>query len=165
MLAVAALAAWSATMLLAWWLHWGVAVALSAGTLVAGAPFAVRRIQRGRRLREIGAGTPSAGNAAWHELMQECVDRGIDIPATDTIRLAAQRLAQRHRLDERGREDLRAVVTALERSWYSPDGAAGDRDPGFAGAFRGVLDALRRNAPLSWRARLWPRSIVRRRRG
>ncbi|PXY28026.1 transglutaminase [Prauserella muralis] len=149
-----------ALLLLAWQLHWTVALALLVTAAVGLGPAAVRELVRRRRLRVIAAREPAAANAAWDELLDECADRGITIPRSDTVRLAAQKVAQRHHLDERGKNDLRTVVTVVERSWYSP---AGGPDAEFARAFTGLRGALRRSAPLSWRGRLLPRSLFRRR--
>ncbi|OQO94072.1 transglutaminase [Saccharomonospora piscinae] len=150
----------------AWWVHWIAAVAVVVLTALAATPWAVRRAQRRRHLRQIEHGTvPQAADAAWRELVRECADRGVEVPVSDTVRLAAQRLAQGQRLDERGKNDLRTIVTTVERSWYGSGGTATHGDTTtFAAAVRGVLAALDRAAPLSWRGRLLPRSVLQRRR-
>ena len=78
------------------------------------------------------------------------------------MRTAAQKVVHHHHLDEAGKNDLRTVVGVVERSWYAPEG--GDNDPRFAPAFDGLRESLRRNAPMSWRGRLFPRSVFRKRR-
>lgn len=151
----------SSLLLLGWQLHWGVSVGLLLVAVVALAPAGVRELIRRRRLRVVESGDAAAADAAWIELLAECADRGIRIPDSDTVRVAAQKVAQRHRLDARGKNDLRTVVGSVERAWY------GGGDPGgagFAGAFEGVRRSLRDNAPMSWRGRLLPRSLLRRRR-
>ncbi|WP_116051929.1 transglutaminase TgpA family protein [Amycolatopsis palatopharyngis] len=154
-------ALWLLSIVLAGWqVHWVFALALLIVAGVALLPSAFREIQRRRRLHTIASGRGTAANAAWEELLDECADRGISIPRSDTVRLAAQKVASRHHLDDAGRDDLRTVVGGVERSWYSP---AAPEDPDFAKAFNGLRESLRRTAPMSWRGRLLPRSILRRR--
>ncbi|MER6800154.1 transglutaminase, partial [Amycolatopsis mediterranei] len=86
--------------------------------------------------------------------------RGLPIPSSDTVRVAGQKLAAKHHLDDEGREDLRTVIGVLERSWYGEDDAA---QPDLPPAFEGLRRSLRRNAPLSWKGRLFPRSVFRNR--
>ncbi|PRX51130.1 uncharacterized protein DUF4129 [Prauserella shujinwangii] len=148
-----------ALVLLGWQLHWTVAAGLLVLAIAVLAPSGARELARRRRLRAIDEATPSAADAAWAELLAECADRGIDIPRSDTVRVAAQKVAQQHHLDDSGKRDLRTVVTAVERSWY---GGQGSGDPAFAKAFQGLRESLRRNAPVSWRGRLLPRSLLRR---
>ncbi|HET6501830.1 MAG TPA: DUF3488 and transglutaminase-like domain-containing protein [Amycolatopsis sp.] len=150
-----------AVLLTAWLVHWALSLAL---LVLAGgglAPAVIREINRRRRLGVIAARDPGAASAAWAELLDECADRGVPIPATSTVRTAAQRVVQEHRLDDAGRDDLRTVVGVVERSWYAP--ASTVDDPGFIPAFEGLRASLRRNAPMSWRGRLFPRSVLRRR--
>ncbi|MBK1788617.1 transglutaminase family protein [Prauserella cavernicola] len=148
-------------LLLAWQWHWSAALALLVLAGLGLTPSLLRKQRRRNRLRTIEDRQPTAASAAWDELLDECADRGIEIPKTDTVRLAAQKVAQRHHLDEQGKNDLRTVVGVVERSWYSPD--AGENDPEFARAFQSLRASLRRTAPLSWRGRLLPRSLFRRR--
>ncbi|MEU6644831.1 DUF3488 and transglutaminase-like domain-containing protein [Saccharomonospora sp. NPDC046836] len=154
-------ALWGASLLLlAWQLHWAAAVGLLVVAAAVVTPSVVRDAVRRRRLDAIAAGKAGAADAAWNELLDECADRGIEIARTDTVRLAAQKVAQRHHLDDRGKNDLRAVVSVVERSWYSRHDAA---DPELGRAFQGLRESLQRNAPMSWRGRLLPRSLFRRR--
>ncbi|MGW9306412.1 transglutaminaseTgpA domain-containing protein [Saccharomonospora azurea] len=151
-----------AVLLLAWWAHWALALALLAAAALLLVPAVLRQLRRRRRLQDVERGDDRrAVDAAWRELLDECADRKLDISESDTVRLAAQKLARGQRLDEQGKNDLRLVVTTLEQSWYSPTQDGHDRDAsGFSGAFHGVLAALRRSAPLSWRDRLLPRSVL-----
>ncbi len=136
-------------------------VVLLLGALLGG-PAGIREWQRRTRLRAVLAGGPDAATAAWRELLAESWDRGSIVPTTDTVRLAANRLAREHGLDDDGRRGLRTLVGAVERSWYG----AGLRvdaglDSGLVSALREVRDSFRRNAPLAMRARLLPRSVLR----
>lgn len=161
-LSLAAAAAWLlAAALTAWLVHWALmlfVLVLAGGGL---APAAIREVQRRRRLRAIAAREPGSASAAWAELLDECADRGTPIPPTDTVRTAAQKVAHDHHLDDAGKDDLRTVIGVVERSWYAREGDV--NDPGLAPAFERLRDSLRRNAPMSWRGRLFPRSLFRRR--
>ena len=161
-LPLAAAAAWLlAVVLSAWLVHWSLALILLVLACGVPAPAVLREIHRRRRWRVITSHEAGAADAAWAELRDECADRGVPIPPTDTVRVAAQKVAHDHHLDQTGQDHLRTVVGVVERSWYGEQ--AGD-DPRFASAFEGVRESLRRNAPMSWRGRLFPRSIFRRRR-
>ncbi|MEQ0561122.1 DUF3488 and transglutaminase-like domain-containing protein [Amycolatopsis sp. NEAU-NG30] len=144
------------TWLVAWWFSLLV-VLLLAGLL---GPSAARDVGRRRRLQEIAGQRPGAADAAWSELRAECADRGLPIPPSDTVRVAGQKLAAKHHLDEEGREGLRTVIGVVERSWY---GAGGEPDPTLPPAFDHLRRSLNRNAPLSWKGRLFPKSLFRNR--
>ncbi len=139
-----------------WWL--GVLVVVLQ--LAAAGPALVREVVRRRRLQRIVQQQPGAADAAWAELRAECADRGLPIPSSDTVRVAGQKLAAKHHLDDDGRENLRTVIGVLERSWYGGDDAA---QPELPPAFEGLRRSLRRNAPLSWKGKLFPRSVFRNR--
>lgn len=154
---VAALVGWAvvltlAVALLSWWLGAVLVVAL-----VVAAPAAVRAWRRQQRLRAVSGLGPDAASAAWQELVAESVDRGTRVPRTETVRVAARRLVRAHNLDEQGRDGLRAVVGAVERSWYSAQAAA---DPSLPGAVDNVRQSLNRNAPLALKAKVLPRSVL-----
>ncbi|MEV5300797.1 transglutaminase TgpA family protein [Amycolatopsis methanolica] len=160
-LPLAAAAAWLVTVVLtAWLVHWVLALVLLLLAVAGLAPAVLREIHRRHRLNAITSHQPGAADAAWAELMDECADRGIPIPPSDTVRSAAQKMAVQHNLDDAGKNDLRTVVGVVERSWYSPSQSTGDD---FAAAFEGLRRSLQRNAPMSWRGRLFPRSVFRRR--
>jgi transglutaminase-like putative cysteine protease len=143
----------------AWlWSFW-FALALFVVLSLALAPAVVREVARRRRLHEIAARGPGAADAAWHELMAECADRGVPIPDSDTIRNAAQKVSHRHHLDDEGKDGLRTVVGLVERSWYSPEPGGHDT---LGPAFEELRESLHRNAPISWRGRLLPKSLFRR---
>ena len=142
--------------LVAWW--FAVLVVLAA-TALAG-PSSLREILRQRHLGQIARRSPHSADAVWAELRAECADRGLPIPESDTVRVAGQKLAQRHHLDDEARSGLRAVIGAVERSWYGEDE---EPDPALPAAFGILRDGLRRNAPMSWRGRLFPKSVLNRR--
>lgn len=138
--------------LLTWW----IAIPLLLAVLVA-IPAGIREWRRRERLRAVAGLGPDAAGAAWQELLAESVDRGTRVPTTETVRVAARRMARAHNLDEQGRDGLRAVVGAVERSWYSTNSAA---DPTLPGAVDEVRKSMTRNAPLALRAKVLPRSVL-----
>ncbi|MEV6647929.1 DUF3488 and transglutaminase-like domain-containing protein [Amycolatopsis sp. NPDC051371] len=144
------------TWLVAWWFSL-IVVLLLAGLL---GPSAARDVGRRRRLQEIVGQRPGAADAAWSELRAECADRGLPIPPSDTVRVAGQKLAAKHHLDDEGRDGLRTVIGVVEKSWYGEDG---DADPTLPSAFDHLRRSLHRNAPLSWKGRLFPKSLFRNR--
>ena len=105
--------------------------------------------------------SPNAATSAWVELLAESTDRGAEINNTETVRVAARRLATEHGLDDDGRMALRTVVSEVERSWY---GGSTAPDPELGKAFDTVVAGMRSTDPLGWRGKLLPRSIVRRKR-
>ncbi len=141
--------------ILSWWL--AVLVLVLVATTI---PALVREWWRHDRRHAVLAGTPAAASAAWTELMAESWDRGASVSDADTVRTAARRMSREHNLDEGGKMALRTVVSSVERSWYG--GRA--EDPALAQAFDEVVSGLRRTAPLPWKARLLPRSVVQPRR-
>ena len=68
-------------------------------------------------------------------------------------------MAREHSLDDGGKRALRTVVSEVERSWY---GGQDHPDPTLAPAFDDLIHGIRRSSPLGWRARLLPRSVLRR---
>ncbi len=153
----AAVAAWAVVLALAVALVWWPLAVVVLLALAAVAPAAVRVWRRQERLRAVAGLGPDAASAAWQELVAESVDRGTRVPRTETVRVAARRLVRAHNLDEQGRDGLRAVVGAVERSWYSAQSAA---DPSLPGAVDNVRRSMNRNAPLALKARVLPRSVL-----
>lgn len=136
----------------------GGAVVLLALALAA-APALLRELRRRRRLRTVGTGESGATDAAWQEVLDSFLDRGTKPSATDTARKAGIDLADEHELDEDGERALRGLVTLVERAWYGPPGSA--TDPELSDLLSRVVGSLERTAPLSWRDRLLPRSVIR----
>jgi transglutaminase TgpA-like protein/transglutaminase superfamily protein len=125
----------------------------------AGTPAALRVHHRRRRLAAVTAGGPDAAGAAWAELLAESLDRDVAVPATDTVRGAARRLVREHRLDDGAQQALRAVVAAVENSWYG-GGHPAPRE--LDGAVRTVAAGIAAGSGLTARQRMLPRSVLRR---
>jgi len=135
---------------------WPFAVVLLV-LAVVGAPAALRVLHRRRRMAAVRAGGPEAASAAWSEVLAESLDRHVPVPDTDTVRGAARRLVREHRLDDRAQQAARAIVTAVEASWYGGDHPA----PGaLDGAVRAVAAGIAAGSGLTLRQRLLPRSVV-----
>jgi hypothetical protein len=154
-----AMAAWAlalvfASAVVSWWFAVLVVVLLAAG-----APGLIRERQRLSHRHEIHGGGPTAATSAWSELLAESRDRGIEVGTTETVRVAARRMAKEHSLDDGGKRALRTVVSEVERSWY---GGEDQPNTHLAPAFDELIHDLRQNSPLGWRARLLPPSVLRR---
>ncbi|SDM91254.1 hypothetical protein [Allokutzneria albata] len=151
----------TAVLLPLWWalpgLVWLLLLVLLGGGYLALLPSWARGALRQQRLDAVAAGGDDAADAAWQELVAASADRGTAVAETDTVRVAATKLAREHSLDESGRAGLRVLVGAVERSWYGAGGSAG---PELAGALDQVLASLAVNAPMSLRAKLFPRSAL-----
>ncbi|ANN16373.1 transglutaminase [Amycolatopsis orientalis] len=143
---------------LAAWVSWWFALILIVVLGGLGTPTAIREIKRRLRLQKIASRSPAAADAAWRELMDECADRGLPLSDGDTVRVAGRKVAEKHRLDEEGRSGLRTVISVVETSWYSDKPASDDE---LGPAFDEVRRSLKRNAPMSWKGRLFPRSLRR----
>jgi hypothetical protein len=144
----------------------GLATALAAAVpvvaMVAG-PIAWRARLRRRRLAAADAGGAGAAGAAWDELLAESADRSAPAVASDTVRMAADRMTRAHGFDAPARRALDTVVGTVEESWYGGI----DPAPGaLSRSLRTVSDALRA-VPAPLHRRLFPASVIggRRRRG
>ncbi|GAA1222322.1 transglutaminase TgpA family protein [Prauserella alba] len=165
----AVVAAWAVTLVLAAWLvHWAVALGVFVVVACLLGPACARELARGRRLAEVSRVTEASPDAAWREVRAECADRGLDLPPAATLRQAAETIGDRLDLDDAGRRELQTIVTAVERAWYSPAGTAtpdhrtGAPHAELGHALAGLRESLARCAPLSWRRRALPRSLLRR---
>jgi hypothetical protein len=127
--------------------------------LLAATPGVVRERRRLSHRHAVHSSGPGAATSAWSELIAESRDRGIEVSSTETVRTAARRMAREHSLDDGGRRALRTVVGEVERSWY---GGQDRPDPSLAPAYDDLMDGIRRGAPLNWRAKLLPRSVLHR---
>ena len=138
-----------------WWLS-----VLALIVVGIAAPRAVRDWRRRARLHRVAGSGQDAADAAWAELLAESLDRGLPQQRADTVRATARRLVREHGLDEDGKRGMRTMVSVLERSWYGD----GTPDPRLGEALDEVRMSMRRNAPLAFKAKMLPRSVLRRRR-
>ncbi len=145
-----------AAALLSWWLS-----ALVLVLVIAAAPALVREARRRAHHRTVAARGPDAADAAWRELLAESRDRGTEIQRSDTLRVAAHRIAREHGLDHEGQESLRTLVGEVERSWYAPPRPTATVSATVVESFDRVRASLHRNAPLALRSKLLPRSVLR----
>lgn len=137
---------------------WPRRLALPAlGVALLGALVAAPAVLRAARRRaRVHAGTASA---AWAELEDLSLDRGIRVARGDTPRRAGRRAVERLGLDSDGAAAVAELVQAVESDWY---GAGEEKDPGSAVLAR-VVSGVERARPLRWRARLLPPSLRRER--
>lgn len=140
---------------------WPLVLGGSLVLLVAGAaaPAALRARIRRQRLAAVAAGGPEATAAGWAELLADSSDRGVPAKDSDTVRAAARRLVREHHLDGAAQQHLRGVVGVVEASWY---GGQHPEPDSLTEPLAGVLNAVAASSPLSVRARLLPRSVLRR---
>ena len=130
---------------------------IAALVLLLAAPAALRSVRARRLLLAARRGDAAA---AWLVVQDTAIDLGIPVPASDTPRTLAARLAQSHGAPEAA---MATLADALERASYAPSGtiAAGDHDA-LADAAAASSAALLRNAPVARRilAVIAPRSLV-----
>ena len=142
---------------------WSVLGGFALVLVVLAGPLGVRELRRRRRLRAVAAApsaaAPSAAGPAWSELLDQLRDRGDGPAPAATVREIGADLVDRHGLDEDGARAVRELVHAVEAEWYGPPGRPGE--PGLDRTLHEISGSFRRNAPLSWRERLLPRSVVR----
>jgi hypothetical protein len=141
--------------IVSWWL-----AALVVVLLMAVAPGLIRERRRLSHRHEVHANGATAASSAWSELIAESRDRGIEVQATETVRAAARRMAREHSLDDGGKRALRTVVSEVERSWY---GGHDQPNPDLAPAFDDLMAGMKRSNPLGLRAKVLPKSVLRRR--
>ncbi len=137
-----------------------LAVMLAALLCAACAPALVRAGRRGVRLRTLRRGAPGAALAAWRELADSATDRGGGDCQYETLRGTARRWVTAHSLDEQGAAGLRVIVTALERGSYGPGGQTPASTGELSVAVGRARRSFARNAPLRYRDRWLPRSVL-----
>ncbi len=147
--------------------------ALMVLAAVAAGPTVVRDRRRRKRLEIADAGGPDAATAAWREIEDLAVDHGIVLNPAESARSTANRLAKVVHLGERGRQELRAVVTQAEQGWYggSPgaaraaavrfDSSGTTVSPPAAGARTGSTTTLARAASAGAALGAAPRTLAR----
>lgn len=121
-------------------------------------PLALREARRRTRLHAVSQSSAGAAGSAWNEVLDEFRDRGSSPSDTETAREMAARFIDHHELDEASTNALHDLVRAVEREWYAPPESAGI--PALQESFRQALAGIHRAAPLTWRARLLPRSVL-----
>jgi len=126
---------------------------------LAAAPWLIRRGRRRRRRARARAGDAAGAVAAWREILAEFRDRGVRPKPNGTLRAAARGLASWRPLSVAGTQAIRTVVAAVERGWYARDAGVGSGAE-LVDAVDAVRAALAVSAPLTWPARLWPRSVL-----
>ncbi len=154
-------------------LLWILGILVVLGLLVM-TPSLVRSMRRRRRLAVAAGGGPGSAAAAWAEIEDLCVDHGIALRPSESARATANRLAKSAYLNETARTELRALVVAVEREWYSgedgprsataprvkaaaPTGAVGANS--LAAAVQSVTDGLNQSTPLTLGDKVLPKSI------
>lgn len=127
-------------------------------TAMLAAPSTARRWVRRRRMARAARGGAGGASAAWREVLAESRDHGGAPPGNSSVRAAARRLVVAHRLDPEVDVAVRAVVGAIERSWYAPlpDHESG---PTLVAALQRIHTGFERVSPLGIGDRLWPRSV------
>ncbi len=120
------------------WLLLGALILIGAA---ATGPTVVRKRRRRSRLEIADAGGPGAATAAWREIEDLATDHGIVLNPAESARAAANRLAKVVHLGEKGRAELRAVVTRAEQGWYGSgpagSGSSSGSGSGLAGSGSG----------------------------
>lgn len=156
---------------------WSLATVALLVLLVLGvlAPMALRSRARRVRLSTVATGGPDAATAAWEEVLAESADRGVPARPSDTVRVTARRLVHEHRLDAAAQQSMRAVVGAVESSWYAAAGTAASASAASASAasetapaqgehlaesVNTIRDGIASRRALSLRERLLPRSVL-----
>lgn len=135
----------------------GVVVLLG---LIGAVPFLIRQFRRQYRLRLVASGAPGAAEAAWNELLDEFRDRGKTPGTNQTLRGATATLVQENNLEGETNRALDDLVGSLEREWYAPSGSARS-EKSLANILRVAVRSVAHDCPLSWRDRLFPRSVLR----
>lgn len=123
-------------------------------------PAASRLATRRRRLRAAGGADPrAAALAGWDEVLGTAVDYGLAVPATETPRGTARRLARDLSGSTPAVAGLRLLALAEERARYAPEaGVEGDLPTAVRAVRHGLRDLVRRRRRV--RAALFPPSTV-----
>ena len=141
-----------------------VAVVLVLLLLLLG-PGTLRGLQRRRRLR--GEDAVHLAEGAWAELGATARDLGLDWPEQRTPREQARRVSAQVGAGPDDAASLEGLLTEVERGRYAPARGADTLDPDERARTVHAVDAWRHamNASVAhpWRARFWPRSLLRRR--
>jgi hypothetical protein len=123
-------------------------------------PAVGRSATRRRRLRAaVGPDPRAAALASWDEVLGTAVDHGLAVPATETPRGTARRLAADLSGSPPAVAGLRLLALAEERARYAPEaGVDGDLPTAVRAVRRGLRELVHRRRRL--RAALFPPSTV-----
>jgi hypothetical protein len=123
-------------------------------------PAVGRLAARRRRLRvAVGADPRAAAVAGWDEILSTAIDFGLPLPANETPRGTARRLARDLTDSQPAVAGLRLLALAEERARYAPEaGVDGDLPTAVRAVRQGLRGLARSRRRL--RARLFPPSTV-----
>ncbi|MBV9830468.1 MAG: transglutaminase domain-containing protein [Marmoricola sp.] len=134
--------------------------------LVLLTPATARSVQRRRRLHRDDAVHLAEG--AWAELGATAHDLGLDWPEQRSPREQARRMSAQVEADPDDLASLEGLLTDVERGRYAPSGAVATVEPEARERTLSTVEtwrhAMAATVKGSWRARLWPTSLLRRRR-
>ena len=146
---------------------WPVATLLVVLVLGLG-PWLVRRFQRRRRL---APGSPvHLAEGAWAELRATALDLGLDWPEERSPREQARRMVDQVQADDGDLSSLEVLLRRVEQGRYARAGGVATAEADARESTVETVDAWRRvmvgsvDRERGWRGRLWPVSLLRRRR-
>jgi transglutaminase-like putative cysteine protease len=149
---------------------WWPVAALLAVLIVGLAPGLVRRVQRRRRLA--GTDPVHLAEGAWAELRATALDLGLDWPELRSPREQARRVADQVHAKDADVVALEGLLVRVERGRYGRAGSAGEVsiDADARARTMQTVDLWRKamvgsvDRQRGWRGRMWPVSLVPRRR-
>jgi hypothetical protein len=128
-------------------------------------PGTLRGLQRRRRLH--GADRTHLTEGAWAELGATAQDLGLDWPDQRSPREQAQRVSAQVGAGPEDTASLEGLLTDVERGRYARAPGVAILDPEERARTMSTVDSWRHAMTASvehpWRARFWPRSLLRRR--
>ncbi len=143
---------------------WQVVVGVLVLALLVVGPMLLRGAQRRRRLRT--ADRFHLAEGAWAELGATAMDLGLDWPEQRSPREQARRVSAQVTAPPEDVASLEGLLTEVERGRYAAAGAVGTLEPETRTRTVETVDSWRQAMTASvehpWRARLWPRSLLRR---
>jgi transglutaminase-like putative cysteine protease len=145
---------------------WGVLAVVLVLVLLLLSPGTMRGLQRRRRLR--GGDPAHLAEGAWAELGATARDLGLDWPEQRSPREQARRVSAQVGAGEDDSASLEDLLVDVERGRYASARGVDTTDPDERARTVHTVDswrhAMHASAGRPWRARFWPRSILRRRR-
>jgi transglutaminase-like putative cysteine protease len=144
---------------------WRVVAVVLVLLLVLLAPGTLRGLQRRRRLR--GEDAVHLAEGAWAELGATARDLGLDWPEQRTPREQARRVSAQVGAGPDDAASLEGLLIDVERGRYAPASGIDTLGPDERARTVHAVDSWRTAMSASvkhpWRARFWPRSLLRRR--